>query len=898
MTAGSARNDDDDRQALLELLLAEEGIAPAAPAPIPKRPPFDEPVLSRAQERLWFLQQLEEDTAALNIRAALRLTGPLDHDALRAALDDVVVRHESLRTNLTSESGTPRPSVAERFATPFYVDDVRGEADPDQRAAAILADEAAHRFDLERDLPLRVRLVQLRDDEHVLSLIVHHVAADGWSVGIILRDLAALYGERTGGRPAGLPALPVDYASYAAWQREVVRGDQLDRQLAHWRTSLRAPLPLCEIPPDYMRPAQHTFAGGQLGQTLGPELTTALNDLARRCGATLFMTLLAGFDLVLARHIDLDDVIVGTPVAGRVRPELEPMVGMFLNMLALRVDTGGDPTFTELVGRVRDVSLGAFDNQEVSFEELLADLRPTRDVSRTPLFQVLFNMMSFGAGDVTASFAGLRAEVLAQPELDSKFDITLYAGERDGSCELLMVYNRALYRPETMRQLLEQYVTVLRAVAADPTRPIHDYSLRTHEAEMLLPSENEPLDASWHGTVVDALRRRAAENPDAPAIVDASRTVTYAQLVERVDGVASWIHRNGVIVGQVTAVHAFRSPALVWTVLGILASGASYVLLDPAYPPARLAQYVRGARPAAWLAVPGAGPVPAEVLAALDEVGVGIRATVDDWPDPGPGDRADVDIGPDHVACLTYTSGSTGTPKAVVGRHGSLTHFLPWQTERFGITSADRFSMLSGLAHDPLQRDMFWPIWAGATIVVPDPDQIATPGWLAEWFEHEQITVSHLTPAMGRLLTEHGYPGETPLLRHAFFIGDVLPRRDVARLRELAPDVEVVEPLRNDGDPAGEWLPRRRRRRRGIRCRHRTAGDPPRRHRDPRHAAARAVGERIARGVWRDRRDLGPQPPSRRGLPRSARRNGNTVRRLRRLGRPRLPHRRSRTVPL
>ena len=787
---------DDDHQALLHLLLAEEGVVADGPGEAIGRAEDAPPSLSFAQERLWFVHQLNDGDSSLNMPVAVRLRGELDAEAIEGAVADVVERHATLRTSYQVVDGAPCPHLIDTPVGIWATDDLEGEHDPEMRLAEILAEEAARCFDLERDAPVHVRLVRLGAKEHVLALTLHHIAADGWSMRVLFEDLSAFYGARAGLAPSGLDELAVDYHDYAVWQRSYLGGPVHARQLDHWRATLAGPLPETELPPDFARPRRHTFEGGQVSHRLEGAAADAVRALARRGSATTFMVLLATLDVLIARRGDLEDVIVGTPVAGRIRPEVEPLVGAFLNMLALRVDLSGDPSFDELVHRVRDVALDAFDNQDIAFEHLLAELSPERDPSRTPLFQVLLNMTTSddrGPGHV---FADLEVEIVAQADLASKFDLTVYVDEQpEGPISLLFVYDRSLYRSDTMSQLLDQFVALLAAAAADPGRPISTYSLVTAEAESALPSTDAPLDATWHGSVVDAVWRHAATAPDSVAIESATEKVTYGQLAERVNGVSGFLLANAVGVGRLVVVHAHRSPDLVWTLLGVLACGASYLVLDPKYPPRRLAQLVRLARPTAWLSVPGAGAVPDELREVLDELGVEVRAEVGALaPDPDRADRADragVTVGPEDLACLTFTSGSTGVPKAVVGRHGSLSHFLPWQTEEFAISSADRFTMLSGLAHDPLQRDIFWPLWAGATLVVPDPDSVADPGWLARWMAGCGATVTHLTPALGRLLTDHAGPTTVPSLRHALFTGDVLTGDDVLRLRAVAPSVSV-----------------------------------------------------------------------------------------------------------
>jgi amino acid adenylation domain-containing protein len=799
-------SDDAARQALLELLLAEEGLASGGAGSIPRRDPETAPVLSFAQERLWFMHQLESDTSALCVRAAVRIPIAIDIDALQRSLDSIIARHSSLRTLIGNAGGEPKPHVIENVPMPLIVDDIRGEEHPDERIARVLDEEARRTFDLEGELPIMCRLVRVADHDNVLSIVIHHVAADGWSFVVLFSELSELYGAEVEGREAGLAELPIDYADYASWQRTHVAGEHLERQLLYWRQQLAGPRPVCEIPPDFARPAVHTFEGGQHVHSIGPEMTARIKSLAADLGATPFMVLLAGFDVVMARYMGHGDVIIGTPVAGRVRPELESMIGMFINTLALRTQLDDDPTFAELVGRVRETALGAFDHQDVSFEQVLADVQPRRDLSRTPIFQVFFNMLNLGAAD-QLSGGRMPFEVISQPDLGAKFDATLYVTDRADRLDLLLVYNRGLYHPETMRHLLEQYTHVIEQAVVRPAERISHYSLVTARTAALLPDDSEELDSTWHGSVPDAVRRSAERHPDRIVVSDPATSWTYRDLACHMEAMASWMLMRGVGKGQVVAIYGHRSSSLVCAVVAALAAGAGYLLLDSRYPPSRLATYLRIARPDAWLNLTAAGPPPTEVLEVLDELGIEVRRSIpslsdlDREPARAPIDRAMLDtvassIGPDDLACVTFTSGSTGRPKAVMGRHGSLTHFLPWQSERFGIGPDDRFSMLSGLAHDPIQRDMFWALWVGATIVVPDPEQIGTPGWLADWLRRERISVAHLTPAMGQLITT-GAGAETgggPIesLRAAFFIGDVLTRRDAARFRQLAPNVQIV----------------------------------------------------------------------------------------------------------
>lgn len=795
-----------DRQALLELLLAEEGIE-VAQTSIAPRDPERPAALSYAQERMWFLQEFEDDTSSLNVRSAVRLRGRIDADALRAAVAALIDRHDVLRTVVRESMGSPLPVVQPVPDPPFIVDDVA----PGPAAAAaverLLREEAARTFDLASQPPLMVRLIRIGDDEAVLSVVIHHIASDGRSMQVIFRDLGAYYIAFTEHSDAKLPPLAIDYLDYAAWQREQA-SDDLDRQVAYWTAQLGSDLGNCELPPDRPRPPVHTVDGAQISRRIDDAVMAKLRALGERHHATLFMVLLGAFDVLLDRRIGDPDhtVTVGTPVAGRTRPELEEMVGVFLNTLALRTDLGGDPTFTEVLRRVRDTAIDAFANQDVPFERLLGELRPPRDLSRTPFFSVLFNMMSVEVAQQGLDrLMGLEYEVVEQPDVGSKFDITLYVDERrdqhGDEVSLVLVYNRNLYDAATMEELVEQYLAVLDQVATEPDRAVSAYSLVTQPARALLPDLSEPLDATWHGSVPSHLDRHASERPDVVAVRDTAVAWTYAELAAAANRLARQLRAAGVDRGDVVAILGHRGASLVWAMAGALASGAAYTILDPAYPPRRLAEYVRTVRPRAFVTLSEAGVPDAEVEAALDDLDVTTLITLPPdartaFADVASGSLG-VDIGPDDVACVTMTSGSTGDARAVLGRHGSLTHFLPWQSTEFRIGPDDRFSMLSGLAHDPIQRDVFWPLVLGATIVVPDPDLIAEPGWIANWFRREQITVAHLTPAMGRLVLETPRADDRAdasidSLRLVMFIGEPLSRDVVDRFHGRAPAATVV----------------------------------------------------------------------------------------------------------
>ncbi len=812
-----------EQRALFEKLRETQRKAAARPAQAPPVRPRGESAtgdwpLSFDQQRLWFLDRLTPGTGAFNLAGPLRLRGRFDSRLLDRCFDEIFRRHETLRTRFGIRDGAPVQIIDPPSSRPLPRVDLAGLPEPVRQREAewLAAQEQSLPFDLGRGPLLRPILLRLDPGEHFLLLTMHHIATDGWSFGILYQEIVALCEAFAAGRPSPLPEPPVQYADYAIWQRERLEGEGLEALLAYWRERLDGAPQVLDLPLDRPRPAVQTFRGATEIVVLPRPLADRVKAFAAAEGASLFMALLAGFEVLLHRFSGQEDVLVGSPIAGRSRPELEGLIGLFLNSLVLRTSFAGQPGFRELLRRVRETALGAYAHQDMPFEKLLQELRPERDLSRTPMFQVFFNMLNYPFSSVQL-LNGVSIESVGSPEAESRFDITLYAGDEAQGIRLYLNYNADLFDRARIVEMLHQYQRVLEQAVASPETPVGHLSLLT--GAVALPDPAAPLGREWRGAVHELFVERARLHPERPAVVDAEGAWTYADVEAASRRIAARLRAAGVGTGDRVAVWAHRSAPLVPAIFGILRAGAAFVLLDPAYPALRLAETVRLAGPKAWIDLAAAGAVPAEVEAAIS----GLPRLTEEGEEL-PFD--DVATGPDDLAYVAFTSGSTGQPKGILGRHGPLSHFLPWQRERFDLRETDRYSLLSGLSHDPLQRDVFTSLCLGATLCVPTLEEIATPGRLAAWMAAHGITVAHLTPAMGQVLTEPGpgAPSDIPALRWIFLVGDALTRLDVSRLQSLAPNAtcvnlygstetqravgyHIVEPGEADAERAAQVLP-------------------------------------------------------------------------------------------
>ncbi|HET6230939.1 MAG TPA: non-ribosomal peptide synthase/polyketide synthase, partial [Longimicrobiaceae bacterium] len=728
--------------------------------------------LSFAQERLWFLDQLDPGGIAYNMPTALRLTGALDVRALEQALSEMTRRHEVLRARFALVDGHPVQVVDAWTPLALPVDDL-SELPADAREAEakrISTAEARTPFDLAAGPLLRTRLLRLAADEHVLLLAMHHTVSDGWSMGVFFRETAALYRAFADGRPSPLAEPELQYADFAVWQRGWLRGAELERQMAYWRERLAGAPALLELPTDRPRPAEQAFEGSHLIFALPEDVSAAVTAFSRREGATTFMTLLAAWQVLLARYTGQDDVVVGTPIAGRTRSELEGLVGLFLNTLALRTRLDGDPSFREVLKQVRDATLGAYAHQDVPFEKLIDELGVERDLSHAPLFQTMFILQNQPMGGMDWGGVGVAGQ---DAELGTaKFDLTMSAVEEDGRLYAALEYNTALFDAATAERMAEHFGALLASVTEDPAAPLSTVSLLAGE-------ERRRVLEEWNDTArpypkTDLLHvlcaEQAARTPDAVAVAYEGERVTFAELDARANRIARALRRRGVGLESRVGVCLDRGPDAVATFLGVMKAGGAYLPLDPSYPADRLAYMLADAGVSVLVATEALAaelPVHDGSVLLLDRD----RASVD-AEDAEPFDAGVV---PESAAYVIYTSGSTGRPKGVVNSHAGICNRLRWMQEHFRIGADDRVMQKTPFGFDVSVWELFWPLMAGATMVPARPEGHREPSYLADLIRREGVTVAHFVPSMLQLFVDEPEMDGCTSLRYVVCSGEALP---------------------------------------------------------------------------------------------------------------------------
>ncbi|MER6309471.1 amino acid adenylation domain-containing protein, partial [Streptomyces sp. NPDC001657] len=748
--------------------------------------------LSYAQRRLWFLNRLEDGKALYNMPLALRLTGRLDRDALRAALTDVVARHESLRTVFPEREGEPRQRILRMDKVELTFKEVHCIESELDRA---VAGEARHCFDLTTDMPLRVVLFELAADDHVLLLVLHHVAGDGWSLAPLARDVSVAYAARAEGRAPGWEPLPVQYADYALWQRDLL-GDENDpeslmaSQTAYWREALAGLPDEVALPGDRVRPAVSSDRGGSVPFAVDAGVHARLAGLARECGASVFMAVQAALAALLSRLGAGDDIPIGSPVAGRTEEALEDAVGFFVNTLVLRTDVSGEPTFRELLGRVRQADLAAFAHQDVPFERLVEALNPARSMGRHPLFQV---MLAFQNNDLpVVELPSLRVSPLQIPSGGAKFDLHVEAGESfaagapDGIAGRVD-YSADLYDRETAEVFAERLAAFLVAVCAEPDRPVTQHDITTARDRHVLTDVNDTDHEVPAATLTQVIEEQATRTPAAPALIFDDETLAYGELSARANQLARHLVTLGAGPETTVALALPRSVELMVALLAVLKSGAAYVPVDPDYPADRIAYMLDDAAPVALLTTGDLAerlPHTSAARLVLDEPSLRLELATYATQDLTDCERAAA-LQPRHTAYVIYTSGSTGRPKGVQVEHAAIVNRLLWMRAAYSVDASDRVLQKTPSSFDVSVWEFFLPLLSGATLVMARPGVHREPARLGETIQRYGVTMTHFVPSMLHAFVNDPSSAACTSLRHVVCSGEALPTDLAARFRRV-----------------------------------------------------------------------------------------------------------------
>ncbi|MBA3824862.1 MAG: amino acid adenylation domain-containing protein, partial [Ktedonobacterales bacterium] len=699
---------------------------------------------SFAQESLWFIDQLDPDSALYNAYLAMRMLGDLDSEALHQSLQSIVNRHEILRTTFVPVNGRPRQAIAATMNIPWAFVDL-SDLPQDARMTEInrqITVSSERPFDLRQGPLIRATLYRLAPLDHVFVVNLHHSVSDRWSAGIFWREISTFYHAAVTHEPANLPELPLQYADYAAWQQQRLQGRFLEEQLRYWRDQLADAPPVLELQTDFPRPTQDTSQGAQYSFSLPADLSAALRTMAQREGVTLFMLLLAAFQALLLRYSGQDDIVVGTPVAGRTRVELEPLIGLFLNTLTLRTDLSGDPSFRELLQRVRKVCLGAYEHQELPFEKLIEDLNPERIPGYSPLFQTYFVLQN--TPNERLHLDGLELQSLDLESSETKFDLVL--GLWDGGTALSgdIEYRADLFAEETIAQMLRHFQALLAGMLNDPTQRLSRLPLLTAEETAQLMAMWQPpyMAASTATSFTQLFERQAAATPDAEALLWRSERLTYAELDRRANQMGHYLQQMGIAPEMRVAVCLDRTPDAMITLLGVLKAGGVYLPIDPACPPERLTYLLTDAE------------VPIVITQSrLQEMFAGhaTRAIcIEDIRDAvaqAPSAAVQRNAHPDMGAYIIYTSGSTGNPKGVIVPHRALMDRVPGVLARYKLRPSDRLLQFVALSFDVSLEEIFTPWLSGAAVVLLPEEGVPSLQEVTQLTTRYQLTVLDLPPS-------------------------------------------------------------------------------------------------------------------------------------------------------
>ncbi|MBW4477607.1 MAG: amino acid adenylation domain-containing protein [Tolypothrix brevis GSE-NOS-MK-07-07A] len=716
--------------------------------------------LSFAQQRLWFLAQLEPDSPFYNIPAAVRLQGQLNVEALQESFNEIVNRHEALRTNFQTREGQAVAVISQEKPITLSILDISNlEANQQQAEIKQQAAQAAQQpFDISSDHLLRVKLLRLSEQEHIVLLTMHHIVSDGWSIGVLVEELATLYQAFCQGQFSPLPTLPIQYVDFAGWQRQWLQGQVLENQISYWLKQLENAPKVLELPTDYPRPAIQTYRGATYSFELSKELSASLNKLSQQQGSTLFMTLLASFQILLWRYTGQQDIVVGSPIANRNRAEIEGLIGFFVNTLVLRTSLVGNPRFEELLKRVREVALGAYAHQDLPFELLVEQMQPQRSLSHAPLFQVMFVLQN-------APMSGLELPGLTLTQLESdsgsaQFDLTLYMTETESGLVGSFEYNTDLFAQSSIQRMVGHLQTLLEAIVANPQRRLSDLPLLTEfEQYQLLRDWNDteieyPQDQCIH----ELFEAQVDKTPDAVAVVFENQQLSYRELNQRANQLAHYLQKLGVKPEVLVGICVERSLSMIIGLLAIFKAGGGYVPLDPSYPIERIAFILEETQAPVLL-------TKTSLVELIPQHQAEVVCLDSDWHLFAQHSQENLfsELTTENLAYTIYTSGSTGKPKGVQIPHIALSNFLHSMKKVPGLTSEDTLLAVTTYSFDIAALELFLPIIVGARLVIGSREVVADGNQLSALLVDSKATVMQATPATWQLLLAAGWDGNRQL---------------------------------------------------------------------------------------------------------------------------------------
>ncbi len=775
---------------ILRFLNKIEQAQVAAPPLVPV-PRTGELPLSFAQQRLWFVDQLQPGMAIYNIPEALRLEGPLDVSMLNATLGEIMRRHEVLRTRFPAIDGEPVQTIdppPRRYRMPEVDLSALSEARAEQALDRLIYAEARAGFDLAKGPMLRSTLVTLGELDHVALLTLHHIAGDGWSVSVFVNELGELYQALLEGRASPLPELEIQYADFAHWQRQWLQGEVLEGEIAYWSEQLEGALEVLTLPSDRPRPPVQTFAGQTVKLVLPEATVDSLNALNQRENTTLFMVLMAGFHVLLHRYTGRNDLSVGTPIAGRNQMAIEPLIGFFINTLVVRGDMSGNPELRSFLAQIRERILGGFQHQDVPFEQLVAELQPERSLSHTPLFQVMLALQNTPQESLELSDVQLRT-LGAETEI-SKFDLVLTCTELPEGLAASMDYNSDIFDRTMADRLLGHFGVVLAGLAKDPRQRIGSLPLLAGgERHQLLCEWNDSRAATDRKPCLHHLfEGQARRTPEAVAVVFEGEELRYRELDERANQVAHYLRARGVGSEVLVGLCLERSLEMVVGLYGVLKAGGAYVPLDPSYPQDRLAFMLEDTR-AQVVLTQGRFK---EMLA--DYVSAELISLDEDWDRIVSESRTAPDIGstPDNMAYVMYTSGSTGRPKGVMIRHAGMVNHMQWMGRIHPMGGRDCVIQKTPFSFDASIWEFYAALFAGARLLMARPEGHRDPAYLVAEIVRHEVTVFQVVPSLLRAFLETPGVEHCRSLRWIICGGEVLPPTLVEGLSAVLPDTELV----------------------------------------------------------------------------------------------------------